>query len=82
MPSEYHTSIRNQEFVVKKFMDDFTMVALYRGELDLTDDDQWIVVPGDRWVIEVYNRADTSIWLELDNDKLKDLGEMIMELTA
>ena len=71
---------RNFEFKVAEFVDDFTCVYLYRGELDLTEDDQWIVVPGDKWVVEVYDRATTSLWIELTPEMFSRLGELVTRL--
>lgn len=73
---------RNFEFKVAEWVDDFTCVYLFRGKLDLTDDDQWIVVPGDGWAIEVYDRCETSLWFELDDDGFRGLAKTTTDLAV
>jgi hypothetical protein len=40
----------------------------FRGELAVDDDENWYVAAGDGLVVEVYDRAETSIWFELPDD--------------
>lgn len=82
LPRGWDLEARNFEFKVAEWVDDFTCVYLYRGKLDLTEDDEWIVVPGEGWAVEVYDRADTAIWFALDDAGFRDLAKMITRLAA
>ena len=74
--TEQEVEARNSEFRIGQWEDDFACVFLYRGKLDFDDQDRGLMGVGDALVVEVYDRADTSIWFEITMDQAKAIAEM------
>lgn len=61
---------RNRQWFVSEFKTDFVCVYVFRGDLTFDQHGRGVVMPGDLTVIEVYNRADSSVWFTVDETEL------------
>ena len=74
--TEEEVEARNSEFRIAQWESDFACVCLYRGDWDYDDQGRGLMGAGSALVVEVYDRADTSVWFEITTDQAKALSEL------